>query len=218
MANRIYIFSDEAGDFTFKDKPGASRYFIIGSVTMSDCGIGEELLALRRELAWKGISLEMFHATADKQDVRDQVFDIIRHSALRVDATIFEKRKAQPHLATNAALFYKTAMFYHFRHVVPRVSSRGDELAVVASKLQLKKKKGALHDAVRDVTNQVAVGRKFITAFTAANTDPCLQVADYATWAVQRFFEMGDDRSFRLIQDKVKSCYQIWDRGKVAYY
>lgn len=218
MSDRVYIFSDEAGDFTFKDKAGASRFFIIGSVTLTDCSVGEQLLELRRELAWEGISLEMFHATADKQDVRDRVYELLSACDLRIDATILDKRKAQPHLAANHARFYKTAMFYHFKHVVPRVTRQGDSLAVVASALQLKKKKGALQEAVHDVVEQVARERKYITSFTAAKTDPCLQVADYATWAIQRKFERDDDRSFRLIEGQIASCFELWKYGSTTYY
>jgi hypothetical protein len=39
----VYVFADEAGDFAFKRSAGASRYFILGTVTMADCRVGTEL-------------------------------------------------------------------------------------------------------------------------------------------------------------------------------
>jgi hypothetical protein len=36
-------------------------------------------------------------------------------------------------------------------------------------------------------------------------SEPCLVVADYCTWAIQRRWEWGDDRSYRLIADNVAS-------------
>ena len=34
----VYVFA--AGDFVFKRSTGASRYFILGTATMADCGVG----------------------------------------------------------------------------------------------------------------------------------------------------------------------------------
>jgi hypothetical protein len=47
----VYVFADEAGDFVFKRTPGASRYFILGTGTMADYAVGDQLLKLRRSLA-----------------------------------------------------------------------------------------------------------------------------------------------------------------------
>lgn len=52
---RIHVFADEAGDFNFSVAPGASRYFILTTVTLEDCSVGDTLLALRRQLAWEGV-------------------------------------------------------------------------------------------------------------------------------------------------------------------
>ena len=49
-ANRRYVFLDEAGNFDFSAKPGASRYFMVTSVTLGDCAAGDALLTLRRDL------------------------------------------------------------------------------------------------------------------------------------------------------------------------
>jgi hypothetical protein len=53
----VYLFGDEAGNFDFSDGPGASRYFILATVTMSNCQAGDRLQALRRRLAWQGVHL-----------------------------------------------------------------------------------------------------------------------------------------------------------------
>ena len=49
-------------------------------------------------------------------------------------------------------------------------------------------------------------------------TDVCLQAADYALWAVMRDVEQGDDRSRRLIEDKIRSSFQLFARGNRYYY
>ena len=104
---RAYIYADESGNFDFSNQPGASRYFILASVPVADHAIETDLLELRRELAWGGEPLTGgFHATNDKQRVRDQVFAVLSRHDFRVDATILEKRKANPRLRTTEARFY----------------------------------------------------------------------------------------------------------------
>jgi hypothetical protein len=116
---RKYLFADEAGNFDFSTRPGASRYFIIGTVTMTETALGNDLVELRRDLAWQGVGLEScFHATEDKQIVRDQVFALLASADLRADFTIVEKRKTQPHRQSQEAL-YKLAWFMHMKWIEP---------------------------------------------------------------------------------------------------
>lgn len=215
---RIHIFSDEAGDFTFRRGNNISEYFLIATVTTRDCGVGDELQALQRELAWSGRVLERFHAVSDRPDVRQQVYDLIARSDVRIDATALHKPKAQPHLTTSPVYFYKMANYLHFKYVVPRVATSADELMVVASSLQIKKKRGAVSDAVHDVITQVSPTTRYVTAFFRNDTDPCLQLADYAAWAIQRKLERNDSAWFDLIADNVKSVFEPWAVGKTLYY
>ena len=103
-----YIYADESGNFDFSLNAGASRYFILTTVVMKDLSVENELLELRRELAWEGLELRNgFHATTDKQSVRDRVFDILGGHNFRVDATILDKRKAKPNIRPTDTRFYK---------------------------------------------------------------------------------------------------------------
>jgi hypothetical protein len=216
--SRVYVFADEGGDFAFKRGQGSSRYFIIGTATMPHCDIGTKLIDLRRELAWNGLALEQFHAASDKQRVRDRVFDVIARSGVRIDATILDKTKTQDHLRADPLRFYKEAWFLHFKYVAQRVAASLDELFVVTSSLQIRRKRQAIHWAVQDVVRQVSPTAVFHTAFWSATSDPCLQVADYGTWAIQRKYEMGDPRSYDLINHLVKSAFEPFKFGPTTYY
>ena len=210
------MFSDESGDFTFK--PIGSKFFIIASVTLNDCSVGDALQELQRELAWEGTVIEAFHAKNDFPTTRKKVYDLIAGSGLRIDATCLEKRKTQPHIAADPVYFYKLASFLHFKYVIPRVATRSDELMVVASSLTMKKKRAAIHQSVKDVVDQVSPTRRFVTAFLQNATDPCLQLADYAAWAIQRDLEMGDPTWLDLIRGNIMSIYQPFRWGPTTYY
>ncbi len=217
MADR-YVFADEAGNFDFSRNSGASRYFVLTTVTVDHCEVGDKLLSLRRTIGWKGMHLgEVFHASEDPQAVRDEVFALLVAADFRVDATILEKAKAQPHIRTEQSL-YKMAWYLHFKHVAPSVATATDRLFVVASSLGTKKKRGTFHNAVDDVVHQVSPCASHRVAFWPVQSDPCLQVADYCTWAIQRKRERGDTRSYDLIKSKVASEFDAWEVGQNYYY
>ena len=217
MADR-YVFADEAGNFDFSVATGASRYFVLATVTLDDGQLGKDLLDLRRELAWQGLYLDRgFHATEDDQAIRDHVFNLLAAADFRVDATILEKRKAIPRLQ-NEASFYQMAWYLHFKYVAPRIVAHGDRLLVTAASVGTKKQRGIFHGAVNSVVFQVSPTLAHRVAFWPCQSDPCLQIADYCTWAIQRKWEGGDDRSHVLIANKIRSEFDVWETGTVYYY
>lgn len=216
MADR-YVFADEAGNFDFSRGPGASRYFILCTVTSAHCRIGDALLSLRRDLGWRGLHLDrVFHATEDPQPVRDEVFSLLADMDCRIDATILEKSKAQAHLKDQARL-YKMAWYLHFKQLAWHMSS-SDRLFVAASSLGTKKARHALHAAVDEVVLQLSPCSSHRVAFWPADSDPCLQVADYCTWAIQRKWEREDERSHALIAAKIRTEFDVWRLGATDYY
>ena len=121
MPVRRHVFADEAGNFDFSRKQGATTYFILCTVTLDDpSAAGSGLLDLRRDLAWDGLALEdCFHATSDRQRCADEVFKYLATLPMRIDATYFEKCKAQVHVR-KPEYFYKLSWFQHFKTVGPQ--------------------------------------------------------------------------------------------------
>jgi len=217
--SRKHVFADECGNFDFSSSSGASKYFILVTLTLEDCSLGDGLLALRRDLAWRGIGLDReFHATTDAQRVRDEVFQIIGPAAARIDATILEKAKAHPSIRPTEERFYQTAWFQHMKYLAPRIASPGDELFVVGASLGTKKKRGLFHGAIEDVMKQVSTTTRYKVASWKADSDPCLQVADYCAWAIQRKWETGDRRSYDLITHNIRTEFDLFAFGKTRYY
>lgn len=216
---KVYVFADESGDFTFRRQQGASKYFILVTVTASDCTCGNALLELRRELAWEGEGLETeFHATTDQQAIRDRVFAALAPVPFRIDATILEKAKAQPQLRRSEPVFYKYAWFYHMKYVTPKISWPTDDLLVVGAAIGQRKLRSAFREAVHDVVRQVSHTATHRVASWAATSDPCLQVADYCAWAIQRKWEGADSRPYDLLKSKIGSEFEIFKTGQTLYY
>lgn len=217
--SRLFLFADEAGCFAFKKAPNVSRYYIVCTVALSSCEVGTKLLELRRQLAWEKASLgDYFHATTDKQNVRDAVFNILKNEKFTIQATVMEKSKAQPQTRLSEETFYKYGWYYHFIYSSAKYIGSIDELMVTVASIGTKKKRIAFEDAVRDVVKQRIRRKQWAAAFWPCQTDPCLQIADYCTWAIQRKWEMGDSRSYDLIADKINYEFDLWGRGKEHFY
>lgn len=216
---RTHFFVDEAGNFDFSTKEGASKYFILTSVTMDDCSKADALIQLRRDMSWEGLELiGAFHATSDKQMVRDRVFDVIASLDIKVDSTIFEKRKTVPD-RQEMLKFYKLAWYQHASNVISRRVSPDQDLHVIAASIDTKKAQIQIASAIKDVIHQC--GRDDVQTTVShwpAATDPCLQIADYCCWAIQRKWERQDERSHVLIKHLIRSEFDMWSRGAHYYY
>lgn len=216
-----YIFADEAGCFNFSREASASRYFIICTLTTSDRHkISNGLQDLRHKLILASAPVEdSFHATDDKQIIRDEVYvELVRHK-FKIQATICEKSKAQPHIRTDRATFYKYPWFYHMKHGIQKAVPDETTLIITAASLGNKKKERATFvNSINSVMSQTLKRSTWAVDFRQSKTDHCLQAVDYCAWAIQRKWELGDSRSYDLIQDRITYEYELWGHGEKHYY
>lgn len=216
---RVYVFADEAGNFDFSRKKDASKYFILTTLTATDCSVGEALASLRRDLSWEGYDLhDGFHAMHDPKPRKARVFGALAPLQFRVDATIMDKSKAMPKIRPTEERFYKYAWLLHFQYVATKVLTPADELHVVAASIETRAKRAVFHSAIKDVVQQVSPTTKYKVAFWSASSDPCLQAADYACWAMGRKWEHGDPSYHALLAGKVRSEFDVFSRGRTHYY
>jgi hypothetical protein len=217
--SRQFLFADEAGDFAFSPGPRTSRYYIVCTVVMKDCHAGTGLLELRRKLAWdKQPIRDYFHAAEDRQSVRDHVFSYLQGLDFSIQATIMEKSKALPRIRPTEERLYKYGWHYHFKFSADKYLELCDELQITVASIGTKKKRTEFEDAVRDVVAQKVARKRWKASFWPCQTDPCLQIADYCTWAIQRKWERQDTRSFDLISNKVNHEVDMWAHGTHHHY
>lgn len=214
-----FVFADEAGCFTFKKQTGASKYFVLCTLTTDDCSLASELLNIRRLLAANNDpDRDKLHATSDLQATRDEVFNILARHEFRVDATLLEKSKAQPQTRTSDPTFYQYAWYYHFKHVAPKILKGADKLFISAAALGTKKTRAAFKQSLNNTLQQTISREKWEVSFIDSSKDPLLWATDYCAWAIQRKWEMADLRSHKLISPKIKTEFDLWAAGKTHYY
>lgn len=217
--NAIYIFLDEGGNFDFSDK--GTQYFTLTSVLKKrPFNLYGVLTELRFDLIENGLDIEYFHASEDRQFVRDRVFEVIMDNAnrLQVDSIVVEKRKTGPALRPPEK-FYPRMLGYLLRYVVERITEEYSELIVITDAIPVKKKRKMIEKAVKlTLSNMLPNDAKYRILHHASKSSSTLQVADYFNWAIFRAWERGDRRSLDPVAEKVRSQFDIFRSGTTYYY
>lgn len=186
---------------------------------MDNCGISAPLLEIRRHLIASGdASRNKLHATTDSLGTRSEVFAHIAAADNTIDVTLLEKSKARSRLRADQPTFYKYAWFHHFRHIGPKRCLPDRKTLITAAALGTKRTKALFKNSVNEVAQQTLPRDRWEVSFLESSQDPCLWVADYCAWAIQRKWERGDTEHYDLIKDKLATEYDLWRAEKVHFY
>lgn len=219
--NYLYVFIDVSGNYDFSTS--GTKCLVITSLVCNDINPGVlDLYALKHCVIDQGIDVEYFHASEDRQAVRDGVLGIISDlGQLRVDSIIIDKSKTDPPLRP-LNRFYPTMVEYllqypfdprgidasHFDKVfifMDRESSRARERESLKKAVKL-----SLARHLRDVP--------YVICMHATATHPYLQIVDYCSWAVYVKWERGELRPYNSIRGLVKSEFLIYRNKTTKWY
>jgi hypothetical protein len=228
----LFVFLDESGNLDFS--PSGTRYWSLTAFCTFHPSQGKEaFLDLLYSLADQNEGMEYFHATVDKQLVRDQVFSCINglSDGHEIHCVIAEKRKAHPSLywaqinrkgkptrVKDESRFYrvvcKTLISYVFG--CPRFQG-AKKVVIVLSSLFNNPKHEAILKALR---LELAARTKvpYHIYFHENKSDLNCQIADYCGWAIFRKWDTGDKRSYDLIRNKIKNEFDIFAVGNNYFY
>ena len=215
-----YLFLDEGGNFDFSAK--GTRFFTMTSVLkFRPFETSTRLAALRYDLIETGLNIEYFHASEDRQAVRDKVFDILCRDLerLEVDSIIVEKPKTGPALQSPNQ-FYPRMLGFLLSYVLKRVSFKDvAEVIVITDQLPIQKKRKAVEKAIKHTLKEMLPGDvQYRLLHHSSKSSSGLQIADYFNWAIFRAWERGDRRSLERIESVVKSQFEIFRSGTTYYY
>jgi len=218
-ADSLYIFLDEGGNFDFSAT--GSRYFTLTTVTTTEPTCWDaELAMLKYSLIEGGENLEYFHATEDRQTVRDQVFTIIQGhlQRMRLDTLVVEKRKTRPAIRDFEEL-YPRMLGYLLRYVLRGHPRPHREVVIITDRIPVNKKRTAIEKAVKQaLASWMPPNTHYCLFHHASMSSYGLQVADYCNWAIGIKWERGEMRSHILIQPAIHSEFDIFWRGTRLYY
>lgn len=218
LQHPTYIFLDEGGNFDFSSN--GTPYFTLTSVACArPFAFEQPLNDLRYDWMERGIMLERFHASDDRQRVRDDVFAIIREHLqdLRIDTIVVEKRKTHPNLQ-DAPRFYPLILGYLMKYVLDKVSTQ-DGVIVITDTIPVAKHRRAVEKAVKQtLAEALPEAIRYQIVHHDSRSAAGLQVADYCNWAVHRRWTTKDDRSRSLIRGSIRSEFDIFANGQRYYY
>ena len=220
MANCVYLFLDEGGNFDFS--PTGTRHFVLTSVaTRRPFSAHSPLDDFKHDCLEFGLNTEYFHCAEDNPRVRRKVFDLIAAhlGSLRIDSLVVEKAKTGPALHEDKH-FYPKMLGYLLRYVVPRELNGGvDEVIVITDTIPIQKKRQAIEKAIKTVlAEMLPTGMRYRILHHASRSHLGLQVADYCNWAVFRKWQKGDVEFYDRIKPAIKSEYDIFQTGTRYYY
>lgn len=198
----LYVYLDEAGDLDFARS--GSRFFLCGVlVTYDPWPLMDAIGRLREELFRGGFIPQAFHATEDKQKVRDRVFQTITNTG-GFEVNIFVVEKSDVPLSHRDLLkFYAFITDFALRMVL-QWHPTDAPIFIVTDALPVQSKRGAIVKGLKASLSAIVPDRYFEIEHHSSGTQACLQVVDYVTWAVFRWFERGDDRSYVLIRNFIR--------------
>lgn len=209
------------------DTEGCSRFFILGKLEVMDAAALEaDLAALRADILadpyFKGVpSFEpgrnktaiAFHAKNDLAEVRYRVFQVLRRHELRFYAVVRDKLRLLDYVQqrnriepdyrydpTGNELYDELT-----RELFGRVHRLGHSAKVIFAQRGSKPRLQAFRDAVRHAEESFAkdfdLKRGVVTDIEASlpKNYAGLQAVDYFLWALQRFYERGEERYVHLI-------------------
>lgn len=214
----LHMFIDVAGDYEFKRT--ASTYLIWGATTLIDnpSVLYTPLSQLKHELNTNGIDIDRFHASEDRQWVRDKVFNILSNPQILFenDFVIVEKPKV-PEPTRDLRILYPKMASYLLRQIFDRYRSV-ERTIIFTDRLPRGKEGKALAKVFKQTVKWLFGRRKRHIYHHPSASSFGLQAVDYSTWADFRKWERNDLRSYRLVQRKIKSELSIFESSTTLYY
>ena len=219
----LNVFLDEAGNFDFSNGQGASEWLTLTSLTTTDPSEAvAELYQVKHELISQGHEIEYFHATEDKQVVRDEVFRIL--SALkmaRVDSLAVRKRRLTPAWRMPQE-FYPRMLEYLLKYTLdPRGAdvAQFDRVHIFMDRVQLpRKKQDALIGGIKRTLKSYLGDIPYAVMMHSSAAHLYLQAADYCCWAMNIRREREEERPYKAISHLVKSDFDIFEHGNSNWY
>ena len=204
---QLFVFIDELGNFDFSKK-GTKYYIFTALMTPIPLKYISEINQLQLDILSKhvlpGLSDEYldnslclkFHATEDKQPVRDLFFGLISGmDNFLINSLVIRKNRTNPVLReTNQfySRFLGSLMYYVFQ------AYSFTSLCVFVDGCVAVKNKNAFKKGIVRELHKRDPKIKFNIYFPPSASSCSLQIVDYVNWAIYRKWENADTRSYEL--------------------
>lgn len=214
----LYIFLDESGNFDFS-LTGTKHLVMCAYSTTEPQQHTLDLQMLKYQILAQGYEQECFHATEDRQFVRDEVYKIIKQSRNSTyDIVYLEKNKTHP-LKQNKKVLYTLivgALLTYIFGRIQRSNQQIDQIIIVVDQALTNKEQGYLKSLIKPRLK--STGMPYKLYFFQTKSDPNGQIADYGAWGKYVSLERNELRPIRQIQHLISNDFDVFRRGTRRYY
>lgn len=216
-------------------REGCSRYFLLGKIALPTLDIlATELADLRQALLadpyFRGVpsmqpggqkTAQLFHAKDDLPEVRRETFAILRRHPAFFSAVIRDKsvlvEEEQQRRQDNPTYRYQPNTLYDalVSHLFADHLHQHDAYTICFAKRGHADRTSALRRAL-DIARMAHNEKQGIVSEATIHIQACqpysqigLQVVDYYLWAIQRYYERGEDRYLAMLWPSVEVLYDI---------
>jgi len=212
-----YIFLDEGGNLDFTQN--GTKYFTLTAISQSRPFDTDAILqSLKYDIIESGLNIEYFHATEDKQNTRDSIFDAIQKHLKNffIDSLIVEKNKVGT-LLQNEKRFYPEMLGYLLQLLMSYPNwHNSKEIIIITDALPIKRKRQAIEKTIKKTVKKILVKshRNYRILHHQSKSCMSLQIADYCNWAIYRKWQRSDLRSYNIIKAAIRSEVDFFKASK----
>lgn len=200
-----FIFLDESGDLGFSFEKGSSRFFVVTIIFVEAKRSLEKIARkIHQGLRKKYRKVGILHAHREMPITRQRLLKALGTKECSILAVVLNKKRVYTKLQDEKAVLYNyVTNILLDRLLTKRPISLDRPITVVAA--QRETNKFLNQDFQRYLSTQVRHNHKVSMSVEIAtpHQEKALQVTDFASWAIFRKYERGDDSYYNLIKSKI---------------
>lgn len=212
----LYVFLDESGNLDFSR--GGTKHYVLAAVTsVNPLVSSQDLQNLKYKLLQQGVDVEYFHASEDKQTIRNEVIKQIQTMAntIKVHYIYAEKPKAYPALQSSAPFYAKLGMTL-IRFIISYKSNGFDQIVIVFDKALPRKEQKAFLGQIKPELKRL--GKPYQIYFHRTLSDFNGQIADYFAWSKYVSLERNELRPLKALSNIEMTEFDLFARGTKQWY
>ncbi len=197
----LFLFIDESGNFDFSDR-GTRHFVMAGIATLFPVNSSASLQTLKYRLLAGGFDVASFHASEDRQIIRDRVFELLRSQGLIVAHAVFgDKSLAPPDLRSDSSLLAHFGERLISTLIAQFPTMDYQQVVLLFDQSLPRKKRDVFYATVKPQLK--ALKKPFHIFFHSMQSDLNGQFADYVSWARYVALERNELRPWHSFSKEI---------------
>lgn len=213
----LFVFVDESGNLDFS-RGGTAHYVLAAVATMDPFYSASRLQKLKYDYLDSGKhDVEFFHASEDRQFVRDDVLSAVKELQGRINVHFIcaQKNKTVPALQ-NPVKFYAKLGSVLSRFIIQYKSDGFSKVIIIFDKcLRGQQQKAFLKEVKSELKES---GKPYEIYFHRTMTDFNGQIADYCAWSKYVWLERDEKRPLTSLRNIEQTDFDLFAHGDTEYY